>query len=87
MVSQSESFSGSEGDDGTATELEEKIKSDTTTTESFSGSKGDDGTATELEEKIKSDTATVGTPVRLGYYWIIIELRFMIIIFHKDSAQ
>nr|XP_023887161.1 uncharacterized protein LOC111999267 isoform X3 [Quercus suber] len=59
MVSQSESFSGSEGDDGTATELEEKIKSDTTTTESFSGSKGDDGTATELEEKIKSDTATV----------------------------
>nr|POE67746.1 hypothetical protein CFP56_13888 [Quercus suber] len=58
-----------------------------TQSESFSGSKGDDGTATELEEKIKSDTATVGTPVRLGYYWIIIELRFMIIIFHKDSAQ
>ena len=31
MASQSESFSGSEGDDGTAKELEEKIKSDTTT--------------------------------------------------------
>ena len=31
MVSQSESFSGSEGDDGTAKELEEKIKLDTTT--------------------------------------------------------
>ena len=32
MVSQSESFSGSEGDDGTTIELEEKIKSDTATT-------------------------------------------------------
>ena len=32
MVSQLESFSGSEGDDGTATELEEKIKSNTATT-------------------------------------------------------
>ena len=31
MVSQSESFSGSEGDDGTETELEEKIKSNTAT--------------------------------------------------------
>ncbi|KAF3952510.1 hypothetical protein CMV_021937 [Castanea mollissima] len=28
----------------------------------------------------------VHTIVRLGYYWIILELRFMIIIFHKDSA-
>ena len=33
MVSQSESFSGSEGDDGTAKELKEKIKSNTTTTD------------------------------------------------------
>ena len=32
MVSQSESYPGSEGDDGTATELEENIKSDTATT-------------------------------------------------------
>nr|POE67747.1 hypothetical protein CFP56_13888 [Quercus suber] len=30
-ITQSESFSGSKGDDGTATELEEKIKSDTAT--------------------------------------------------------
>ena len=32
MVSQSKSFSRSEGDDGTTIKLEEKIKSDTATT-------------------------------------------------------